>query len=61
MRAMARGGAWLLLTMTVGLILVILFGSPLAASSSNSPNDLPGTSYEKKPGPWGITPVRVRV
>lgn len=61
MKAVTRAGAWALVTMMVGLILVILFGSPLAASSSASPNDLPGSSPKVKPGPWGYRPVSVRV
>jgi hypothetical protein len=60
MKATGRAAAWALVTMMVGLILVILFGSPLAASSPTS-YDLPGSSPTPKPGPWGIRPVIVRV
>jgi hypothetical protein len=60
MRAAARAAAWGMVTMMVGLILVILFGSPLAASSPAS-YDLPGSSPTIKPGPWGVRPVSVRV
>jgi Na+/glutamate symporter len=60
MKAIARATGWAMVTMTVGLILVILFGSPLAASSPSS-NDLPGSSYKNKTGPWGSRPVAVRV
>jgi hypothetical protein len=42
------------------LTLVILFGSPLAASSPSS-YDLPGSSPKIKPGPWGSRPISVRV
>lgn len=60
MKGVARATAWAVVTMTVGLILVILFGSPLAASSS-SPNDLPGSSHKKETGPWVYPPVMVGV
>jgi hypothetical protein len=59
-KAIARATGWALVTMAVGLMLVILFGSPLAASSPSS-NDLPGTSHKTKSGPWGSRPVSVRV
>jgi len=41
MKGIARAAAWAVVTITIGLILVVLFGSPLAASSPSS-NDLPG-------------------
>ena len=59
-KGFARATAWAVVTMTVGLILVILFGSPLAASSA-SPNDLPGSSHKKETGPWVYPPVMVGV
>jgi hypothetical protein len=59
-RGFARAAAWAVLTMTIGLILVILFGSPLAASSPSS-YDLPESSPKTKTGPWGSRPVSVRV
>jgi hypothetical protein len=59
-KAVARATGWALVTMAVGLILVILFGSPLAASSPSS-YDLPGSSPKTKTGPWGSRPVSVRV
>jgi hypothetical protein len=58
--AIARASGWALVTMAVGLMLVILFGSPLAASSPSS-YDLPGSSPKVKPGPWGYRPISVRV
>jgi hypothetical protein len=61
MKTVARAAAWAVVTMTAGLILVILFGSPLAAASSTSPNDLPGTSHKKETGPWVYPPVIVGV
>ena len=61
MKGVARAGGWALLTLMVGLIVVILFGSPLSASSSPSSNDLPGRSPSYKTGPWEYPPVRVRV
>jgi hypothetical protein len=60
MKRIARAAAWAVVMMTVGLILVILFGSPIAAASS-SPNDLPGTSHKKETGPWVYPPVFVGV
>jgi len=60
MKATGRAAAWALVTMMVGLILVILFGSPLAASSPSS-NDLPGSSHKKETGPWVYPPVVVGV
>jgi hypothetical protein len=60
MKAIARASGWALVTMAVGLTLVILFGSPLAASSPSS-YDLPGSSPKIKPGPWGSRPISVRV
>ena len=60
MKCVARAAAWAVVTMTVGLILVILFGSPLSASSA-SPNDLPGASHKKETGPWVYPPVIVGV
>ena len=61
-KGIARAGAWAVLTLMVGLIVVILFGSPLAASSPSS-NDLPGSSetHKTKTGPWVYPPVEVGV
>jgi hypothetical protein len=60
MKGFARAAAWAVVTVTVGVILVILFGSPLSASSS-SPDDLPGSSQKKETGPWVYPPVMVSV
>ena len=62
-KGIARVGAWAVLTLMVGLIVVILFGSPLAASSSPSSNDRPGSSetHKSKTGPWVYPPVEVGV
>jgi hypothetical protein len=60
MKGIGRAAAWTALTMTIGLILVILFGSPLAASSP-TPNDRPTSSDKRKAGPWVYPPVTVRV
>jgi hypothetical protein len=60
-KGVARAGAWAVLTLMVGLIMVILFGSPLAASSSPSSNDLPGSGRSYKTGPWVYPPVQVGV
>jgi hypothetical protein len=61
MKGVARAGAWAMLALMVGLIVVILFGSPLSAFSSPSSNDLPRSSPSYKTGPWVYPPVRVRV
>jgi hypothetical protein len=62
MKGVARAGAWAVLTLMVGLIVVILFGSPLSAFSSPSSNDLPGSSPSShKTGPWVYPPVQVGV
>ena len=60
MKGIARAAAWAVVTITIGLILVVLFGSPLAASSPSS-NDLPGSSHKKETGPWVYPPVIVGV
>jgi len=60
LKGIARAAAWAVVTVTIGLILVILFGSPLAASSPSS-NDLPGSSHKKETGPWVYPPVIVGV
>lgn len=58
--SMARTAAWAVVTMSIGLLLVILFGSPLTASAPTA-NDLPGSSHPKETGPWIYPPVIVGV
>jgi hypothetical protein len=61
MKGVARAAGWAVVTLTAGLILAILFGSPLSESSSSSRDDLPGASHEKETGPWVYPPALVGV
>ena len=56
-RHVARVAAWVATVVALGLILVIVFGRPLAAST----NTAPGTDQIKKTGPWVYLPVHTRV
>jgi hypothetical protein len=59
-KSIARTAAWAVVTLSIGLLLVILFGSPLTASAPTA-NDLPGSSHPKETGPWIYPPVIVGV
>jgi len=49
---LARGAAWLAVTMTLGLILVVLFGRPLAASTPPERTSPDEQHFKQKDGPW---------
>lgn len=59
-RGLARATAWVAVTMALGLILVIMFGSPLAASTTES--TLPGKhDIKEKTGPWVYRNISIHV
>lgn len=61
-RRTARAGAWLVLSMAVGLILVILFGRPDPASTSFAPASPAGhQNIKSKTGPWAYGSLSTRV
>jgi hypothetical protein len=48
----ARAAGWVAVTMTLGLILVMLFGRPSTASTSSEPTSPGGHQIKSKTGPW---------
>ena len=59
-RIVVRATGWVAVTMVVGLMLSMLTGRPLAASTSTVPAS-PGGDHPRKTGPWVYQPVSYRV
>ena len=59
-RIVLRAAGWVAVTMVLGLMLSILTGRPLTASTSTVPS-LPGGDHSRKTGPWVYQPVSYRV
>jgi hypothetical protein len=51
-KQLARAAAWLAVTMTLGLILAVLFGPPLAASTPIERPSPGEQHFKQKDGPW---------
>jgi len=51
-KMVARAAGWVAVTMTLGLILVMLFGRPSTTSTSSEPTSPGGHQIKSKTGPW---------
>jgi hypothetical protein len=60
-KQLVRAAAWLAVTMALGMILVLLFGRPVAASTPTEPTSPRQQHFKQKGGPWGYKIFSTRV